>query len=130
MRISEFAERTGISTDTIRYYEKIKLLQPAKINKQRDYSIEDLETVETIIKLKDTGFTLQEIKLLFDWSHNAEHTRKLTEEETENIRQIQVLFQEKYNDILRKEERIKEMKQVLHQANQKMDYLLKKNKKY
>ncbi|WP_051359506.1 MerR family transcriptional regulator [Paucisalibacillus globulus] len=128
MRISEFAEQTGLSKDTIRYYEKINLILPAIHNKQRDYSSGDVERMDTIIKLKDTGFTLMEIKALFDWSRDADHHSELSEAEVKNLRQIKALFQEKYAEMLQKEERIKEMKQVLVNANQKVDYLLEKNK--
>ena len=127
MRISEFAEKTSLSKDTIRYYEKINLIQPAIRNKQRDYSSEDVERIDTIIKLKDTGFSLKEIKALFDWSKDADHKRKLSDEEVKNLQSIKSLFQDKYSEMLRREERIIEMKQVLLQANQKIDYLLEEN---
>jgi MerR family transcriptional regulator, repressor of the yfmOP operon len=127
MRISEFAEETRLSKDTIRYYERINLIHPAIHNKQRDYSTEDIEKIDTIIKLKDIGFTLMEIKALFDWSKDADHNRQLSDEEVKNLRSIKTLFQDKYSEMLRKEERIKEMKQILLHANQKIDYLLEKN---
>jgi DNA-binding transcriptional MerR regulator len=127
MRISEFAEQTGLSKDTIRYYEKINLIEPAIHHKQRDYSGEDIEKVQTIIKLKDTGFSLKEIKVLFDWSKDADHNNSLSEEEVQNILKIKELFQHKYTEMLLREERIKEMKQVLLRADKKMEYLLEKN---
>jgi len=38
MKIGEFALCTGLSKDTIRYYEKINLLHPALKNNQREYN--------------------------------------------------------------------------------------------
>jgi DNA-binding transcriptional MerR regulator len=127
MRISEFAEQTSLSKDTIRYYEKINLIHPEIHHSQRVYSSEDMEKIDTIIKLKDIGFSLKEIKSLFDWSKDADHHRSLSEEEIQNLQNIKTLFQDKHTEMLRKEERIKEMKQVLLRANQKIDYLLEKN---
>ena len=37
MKIGEFATCTGLSKDTIRYYEKIDLLHPEIKNKHREY---------------------------------------------------------------------------------------------
>lgn len=73
LKIGEFAECTCISKDTIRYYEKIGLLQPEIINKHREYNNNDVILIETIIKLKQIGFSLLEIKMLFDWSKNTDH---------------------------------------------------------
>ncbi|GAA0594398.1 hypothetical protein GCM10009001_08120 [Virgibacillus siamensis] len=127
MRISEFAQLTGISKDTIRYYEKIGLLHPALHNNQRDYTNQDISNVDTIIKLKGTGFSLKEIKILFDWSKDADHERELTVEEIQNLLKIKDLFQVKYEQILQQEEKIKEVKQVLKSADHKIEFLLQKN---
>ena len=127
MKISQFAEHTGLSKDTIRYYEKINLLHPEIQHSQRVYSSEDMEKIDTIIKLKDIGFSLKEIRALFDWSKDADHHRDLSEEEIQHLQNIKTLFQDKHTEMLRKEERIKEMKQVLLRANQKIDYLLENN---
>ena len=64
MKIGEFAICTGLSKDTIRYYEKMNLLHPEINHKHRNYNKEDIDTVEAILKLKQTGFSLQEIKML------------------------------------------------------------------
>lgn len=130
MKIAQFSKQTGLSKDTIRYYEKINLIQPVMKQKHRDYSEDDKQTIETIIKLKDTGFTLQEIKLLFDWSKDADPERELTEAEYDNILQIKDLFQVKYEEMEQKEKRIKEMKRVLLNADGKLESLLRKNSRW
>ncbi len=128
MKISEFATCTGLSKDTIRYYEKMNLLFPKVVNKHREYSEQDVEIIETILKLKQAGFTLQEIHLLFSWSRNTDQTKQLSEEEIQNLERIQVAFQNKYEQMVQKEEQIKEIKNVLLQANNKMSQLLERNK--
>lgn len=49
MKIGEFAICTGLSKDTIRYYEKMNLLQPEIKNKHRYYNKKDIDTVEAIL---------------------------------------------------------------------------------
>lgn len=63
MKIGEFSKRTGLSIDTLRYYEKEKLLTPQRdFNDRRDYSEADIRWVEFIIRLKETGMPLKEIR--------------------------------------------------------------------
>ena len=128
VKIGEFAERTGISKDTIRYYEKIGLLHPEIINKHREYNNNDVILMETIIKLKQTGFSLLEIKMLFDWSKNTDHNKKLTQEEIQNVLQIKEIFQNKYAQMVQRENNIKQIKHVLLKADHKIEQLLERNK--
>lgn len=129
MKISEFAVCTGLSKDTIRYYEKMDLLHPEIKNKQREYNKKDIDIVETVLKLKQTGFSLQEIKILFEWSGNTDKNKKLTKKEIQNLLEIKVLFQEKYEQMLQKEHQIKQIKQVLLNTDNKINQLLEKNKR-
>ena len=130
MKISEFAHITGFSKDTIRYYEKIGLLHPQMINKHRQYNEQDIEIIETIFKLKQTGFSLHEIKMLFEWSGNTDQNKKLTNEEIQNLHRIKETFQKKYQQMVQKEHHIKQIKQVLLKANHKMEQLLERNISY
>jgi len=128
MRIGEFAESTGISKDTIRYYEKMDLLHPKIKNKHRDYSNQDINIIDTILKLKQTGFSLREIKMLFEWSKNTDQNKRLTNEEIQNILQIKETFQNKYVQMVQRENNIKQIKQVLLKADYKIEQLLERNK--
>lgn len=128
MKIGEFAICTGLSKDTIRYYEKMNLLHPEIKHKHRNYNKEDIDTVEAILKLKQTGFSLQEIKMLFDWSGNIDQNKKLTKEAIQNLLEIKVIFQEKYEQMLQREHQIKQIKQVLLNIDNKIKQLLEKNK--
>lgn len=128
MKIGEFAICTGLSKDTIRYYEKMNLLQPEIKNKHRYYNKKDIDIVEAILKLKQTGFSLQEIKMLFDWSGNIDQNKKLTKEEIQNLLEIKVIFQEKYEQMLQREHQLKQIKQVLLNIDNKIKHLLEKNK--
>ena len=66
MLIHQLAKESGFSKDTIRYYEKIGLLELPKTarldNNYKDYPESTLRTLRTIRNLKDLGFTLEEIR--------------------------------------------------------------------
>lgn len=66
--------------------------------------------------------------MLFDWSQNTDQNKELSKEEIQNLLQIKAIFQNKYKQMVQKEEQIKQIKQVLLQADHKMDQLLEKNK--
>lgn len=62
--IAEATARTGLSGDTIRYYEKIGLL-PApgrKANGHRYYDDQSIATMKLLLCLKKTGMSLEEMK--------------------------------------------------------------------
>ena len=63
--IKETAEKTGISTDTLRYYEKEGLVSPKRHdNGYRQYSEEDISILKNIIVMKYAHFSLAEMKAM------------------------------------------------------------------
>lgn len=63
MTIGEFSKKTGISVYTLRYYEDKKLIIVARDEKgRRVYTEKEIEWVQFIKRLKDTGMKLQEIQ--------------------------------------------------------------------
>jgi len=67
LSIGEFSKVCKVSTKTLRYYAEIGLILPNEINKEngyRYYSIEQLETMLFIKKLKSYNFSLEEIKII------------------------------------------------------------------
>ncbi len=64
MRMEQLSELTGVSRDTIRYYEKIGMITkpPRKANGYRDYPASTLDEVKFIKLAQSVGFTLAEIK--------------------------------------------------------------------
>ena len=62
MNIKEIETKTGLERATVRYYEAEGLLQPQRLaNGYRDYSQEDLATLQRIRFLRQLGLTLEEI---------------------------------------------------------------------
>ncbi|WP_313148804.1 MerR family transcriptional regulator [Enterobacter sp.] len=65
MRIGELCAKTGLSKETVRYYERQGLLenipQPNRSNNYKVYSAVDLQRLNMIKHAKMLGFTLTEI---------------------------------------------------------------------
>lgn len=63
MRISEVADRTGIPSRLLRYYEEQELLMPARsASGYRDYSDQDIEVARRIRQLLDAGLSTATIR--------------------------------------------------------------------
>lgn len=61
--IGAFSELTGLSIYTLRYYEQERLIIPSrKSNGQRTYSESDLSWIAFIVRLKETGMPIKEIR--------------------------------------------------------------------
>ncbi|MDN3678924.1 Zn(2+)-responsive transcriptional regulator [Vibrio tapetis subsp. quintayensis] len=65
-QIGELAKRCGVSTDTLRFYEKNELIQPAGRSESgyRLYDEENQRQVMFILKSKSLGLSLDEIREL------------------------------------------------------------------
>ena len=75
MRISEAAERLGVSADTLRYYEKIGLLRDIdRVGGRRSFGAKDIAWLEFIRRLKETGMELKMIKAYSDMRHQGDAT--------------------------------------------------------
>lgn len=63
MNVIAFSRRVGLSTHTLRYYEKIGLLRNVRRrpNGHREFSERDAEAVAFILRLKETGMPLEQM---------------------------------------------------------------------
>jgi DNA-binding transcriptional MerR regulator len=70
MLIGELVKQTGFSKDTIRFYEKQGLIQinqkERRRNNYKEYSRDTVERLHAIKRLKNLGFTLNEVAELLD----------------------------------------------------------------
>ena len=63
--IGDVVERAGVAASTIRYYEEIELLPPARrVSGRRRYDQAILEKLNTIRLAQRAGYTLDEIQTL------------------------------------------------------------------
>ena len=61
--IGQFSKLSGFSIDTLRYYEKQKLLFPNRDeNNRRIFTEKDLAWISFISRLKKTGMTIKEMQ--------------------------------------------------------------------
>ncbi len=112
----QVVEETGFSLDTLRYYERIGLLEPVGRNAagQRRFSEDDVSWLGMIRCLRDTGMPIAEMlrfaQLVRQGEHTiedriallAEHDRKV-EAQVADLRQKQSGIQRKiqyYKDVL------------------------------
>ncbi|ELV8683815.1 Zn(2+)-responsive transcriptional regulator [Vibrio fluvialis] len=67
-QIGELAKRCGVSTDTLRFYEKNALISPAGRSDSgyRLYDEGNQKQVSFILKAKELGLSLEEIKELLE----------------------------------------------------------------
>lgn len=91
MKIGELAKRSGIGIETIRYYERERLLQEPlrRPSGYRQYEVATLERLEYIRRAKELGFTLAEIRELLELSFAArsgcDHIRPRAESKLADI---------------------------------------------
>jgi DNA-binding transcriptional MerR regulator len=65
LAIGELANRTGVATSALRYWEELGLLPPPpRVSGQRRYPPSAVELVGVILFLRDVGFTLRDLKAL------------------------------------------------------------------
>ena len=77
IRIGEAAAVLGISTDTLRYYEKIELITNVQRNDVgiRLYSDKDLSRLRFIKRAQKMGFSLNEIGQLLGFRENPQKAK-------------------------------------------------------
>jgi len=73
MNIGEAADTTGLPAKTIRYYEDIGLIKPARAaNGYRDYDDKDVHRLAFIQRSRSLGFTIDECRSLLSLYEDKE----------------------------------------------------------
>ena len=81
MIINELSKKTGLSTHTIRFYEKSGLIEgkqneAIKSNNYFHYDEVTVEKLEFISDAKSVGFTIREIGQMIDAWYNQKYTKE------------------------------------------------------
>ena len=81
LTIGELADRTGVATSALRYWEDLGVLPaPRRVGGQRRYPPSAVRTVGAILVLRDAGFTLRDVRtFLAGGDRRGLARRKLTE---------------------------------------------------
>ncbi len=65
MNVGTAARRSGLPAKTIRYYEEIGLIQPARAdNGYRDYSTDDIHRLSFLRRARGLGFSIEDCRQL------------------------------------------------------------------
>jgi DNA-binding transcriptional MerR regulator len=74
--IEEAARRTGVSTHTLRYYERIGLLEPiGRVSSgHRRYTDDDLGTVAFLTLLRQTGMPIRRMQRFIELTRSGDQT--------------------------------------------------------
>ncbi len=82
-RIGEFAELGGVSTRTLRFYDKIGLLRPAGVDPRTRYRLYlswQLEDLASILSLKEVGLSLDHVRGLLNKTDSKTGRREILNE--------------------------------------------------
>ena len=117
--IHEVSKKTGLTDHTLRYYEKVGILVDISRTQGgvRQYSDADLESLNLICCLKNTGMPLQEISRFLELTRKGDRTMK---ERVELLRA--------HREIVR--DQMKETKKYLDKVTQKLDIFSEKLREY
>ena len=76
MSISDVAAATGVTAHTLRYYERVQLLDPIAKNQagRRRFGGSDLVRIDFIGRLRATGMPIREIRRYVELIRAGEHT--------------------------------------------------------
>ena len=130
-RIGEVADRLGVSPRTIKYYEEIGLLTPGERSPGgfRLYGEPDVERLQRILRLKDTGFSLAAIREFVAVRDAAyEATREaVLKETTEHLeareRELTARIEKLRNDLKGAEDLRQELRRDITLAQTRMQEL-------
>jgi DNA-binding transcriptional MerR regulator len=87
-RIGEFSRLTQVSVKTLRHYDRLGLLEPARtdpLNGYRYYSCEQLPRLNGILALKDLGFSLGQVSVLLDEELSPAQLRTMLEMKRDEV---------------------------------------------
>lgn len=104
MNIGAAAEQSNLPPKTIRYYEDIELIQPARAqNGYRDYSEADIHRLRFLQRARSLGFTIDECRLLLS----------LYDDENRASADVKVIAEAKIVEINRKIRELQSLKATL-----------------
>jgi len=104
LKIGELSELTGISRDTLRYYEKEGLIKPSLRSAAgyRLYSEQDLNGIKFVLSAKKVGFSLDDISKLLTLKINKK---------TKSCQDVKTFTEEKIQEV---DDKIKSLLKIQH----------------
>jgi DNA-binding transcriptional MerR regulator len=114
--IQQVSKQTGLSIDTLRYYERIGLIEPIRRapNSHRRYCQNDIEWIRLLIRLRETGMPIAQMVRFAELRRQGpstyterrlileQHQRDL-DQQIRQLEQHQAALQEKISSYIEKE---------------------------
>ena len=97
--ISDLAQEFGVTTRTIRYYEDQGLLSPGRSGVNRVFSNRDRVRLKLALRGKRLGFTLGEIRELFELYDVSRDERRQLEQFLERLERRRTILEQQREDI-------------------------------
>ena len=115
MQIGELARAAGVNIQTIRFYERERLLPapPRTLSGYRDYSQCHLDRILFIRRNHEIGFTLAEVRQLLDLHGALETLPRPLRRKTTQVNEIIAIGRERLGQINEKIRALKMMKRQL-----------------
>lgn len=98
LSIQEVARQTGLSTHTLRYYERVGLIHPIdrEQNTHRRYTPDDVGWIDFLTKLRATGMSIKDMQRYAQLQRHGDETlpervemlKALRDQVQERIRQL------------------------------------------
>ena len=90
LTIGEFSRFCNVTIKTLRHYERMKLLVPSEVDEwthYRYYNVSQLQQLNGILRLKEMGFSLEEVRELQEEGTNEPSIKQLEGKitQTENL---------------------------------------------
>lgn len=98
-RTTDLAREFGVTTRTIRHYEEQGLLAPGRNGVNRVFSARDRVRLKLALRGKRLGFSLQEIKELFDLYDLAQGERAQLEAFAAGLDKRRAILEQQQEDI-------------------------------
>jgi DNA-binding transcriptional MerR regulator len=106
--ISDLAKEFDVTTRTIRFYEAEGLIKPARVGRRRVYTLRDHTRLKLIIRGKRLGFSLLEIREMFE----------LYDSEPGEIAQLHLILDKISNRKLLLEQQLEDIKITMHEMSE------------
>jgi len=99
LQIGKTAAQSGVSVDTVRYYERLKLLPPAARSSSgfRFFPAETVERIRFIKQAQEMGFSLDEIKQLFSTGGRTNQCQSVSELLTKKLSELEAKIEQMQN---------------------------------
>lgn len=126
MTIREFARLCGCNPQTLRYYDRLELLKPVRVDRWSGYRFYDKEQARAFVKIKNfqsAGFAISEIKALLeadDEAVRAAFDAKIAEQE-ERLAQMRRLRQSYQTEMRQMEETLSAIREHVHKTMEGYD---------